>query len=196
MKKEFDFVLLTDYFDESLVMLKELMGWEYRDIFFMKRFYTSDRSRKDEPLIDETTQLLMRYNLVDVELYNVFYQIFKLKIRDFGEEILQKKVAEFRRLRDDFENKCFHKPEDAEVFKKRQWDLTEWGKLEHACSFLHMSDITIDLQISELQTTSDFTNKEGELKVKELYKKTPMTITEKEFLLALQAAQDKIEDIL
>ena len=75
MMEEFDFVLLTDYFDESLVLLKEMMGWEYRDIFFMKRFYTTDRSRKDELLSFETEFLIKKYNLVDSQLYNIFHQI-------------------------------------------------------------------------------------------------------------------------
>ena len=191
MMEEFDFVLLTDYFDESLVLLKEMMGWEYRDIFFMKRFYTTDRSRKDELLSFETEFLIKKYNLVDSQLYNIFHQLFKRKMKSFGEELLQKKVAEFRKLRDEFEKNCFKKPEDSEVFKKNEWELTEWGKSEHACTFLHMPDIKLDYHISELQATSDFTDQEGEKRVKNLYKRTPMKTEEREFLLSTQEAHEK-----
>ena len=187
-------MLLTDYFDESLVLLKEQMGWEFQDIFFMKRFYTVDRSRKDSKLSQESVELILKYNVVDVQLYNFFHQMYKMKVRAYGEELLTQKVAEFRRLRLEFENRCFNKPQDnehAETFNKA-WTLTEFGEQEKSCTLLHMRDILLDFFISELQVTGDFNSPDAsEMMEKWAGKHQTMTEDEKELIMSIQHAYDE-----
>lgn len=193
MAQEFDFVLLTDFFDESLVLLKEQMGWEYQDIFFMKRFYTVDRSRKDSPLSHKTIELIYKFNIVDVQLYNFFYQTFKIKMKAYGVELLKDKTAEFRRKRIEFENSCFNKPEEdgkAETFN-RDWTLTDFGGEEKSCTLLHMRDILLDFLISELQVTKDFTAPDSEeMMQKWSGKHSPMSPEDKELVTSIQKAYD------
>ncbi|XP_063675051.1 galactosylceramide sulfotransferase-like [Bolinopsis microptera] len=195
LAQEFDFVLLTDYFDESLVLLKEQMGWEVEDIFFMKRFSTADRSRKDSELSQKTADLILKYNIVDVQLYNFFHQMFKMKVLAFGEKLLQEKTAEFRRLRTEFESSCFIKPEDDlknQSFNKA-WILTEFGKQEKSCTMLHMRDILLDFFVSELQVKKDFTLPipNGDEIMKQFTKKNePMDEEQKELVMGLQRSFD------
>jgi len=193
LAQEFDFVLLTDYFDESLVLLKEQMGWEVEDIFFMKRFSTDDRSRKDSELSQKTVDLIFKYNIVDVQLYNFFHQMFKMKVRAFGEKLLQEKTAEFRRLRTEFESSCFIKPEDDlknQSFNKA-WILTEFGEQEKSCTMLHMRDIVLDFFVSELQVKKDFTLSNGdEIMRKITTKNEPMDAAQKDLVMGLQGSFD------
>ena len=146
--------MLTDYFDESLVLLKHMMEWEYKDIFYMKRFSGKDRSRKDEILAVETENLIKEHNIVDVQIYNFFHQVYRKKVTEFGEERLKQETAEFRRLRDEFLDNCYDRGLFLDNFFK--WKLTKWGKLEPSCVFLRHSDLNIDFMVSELQATNDY----------------------------------------
>ena len=40
-EREFDLIMITEYFDESLILLKRLLRWEFQDIV-----YTKLRSKK------------------------------------------------------------------------------------------------------------------------------------------------------
>ena len=186
-------MLLTDYFDESLVLLKEQMGWEYQDIFFMKRFSTDDRSRKDSELSQKTIHLILKYNIVDVQLHQLFYKMFKMKVRAFGEKLLKEKTAEFRRLRMEFENQCYIKPDEflgSQSFN-RDWILTEFGEQEKSCTLLHMRDIVLDFFISELQVKKDFTLPNGdEIMEKWTTKNEPMDEEQKNMVMSIQEAYD------
>ena len=198
LDQEFDFVLLTDYFDECLVLLKEQMGWEYSDIFYFKRFYTVDRSRKDSELSQKTVDLIYKYNLVDVQLYNFFYQLYRKKVRAFGEELLKMKTAAFRKMREEFESKCFNKPSDEGLAVKfnRKWEITDFGKSKPSCTFLHTADIMLDFLISEIQTKSDFTAPDGDElmeKWKSSKKIKPMSDETKDMILGLQTNYRRIQ---
>ena len=183
-------MLLTDYFDESLVLLKEQMGWEYQDIFFMNRLTTADRSRKDSELSQKTIDLILKYNIVDVQLYNFFHNIFKSKVRAFGEELLKEKTAEFRRLRMEFENKCYIKPEDVlknQMFNKA-WILTEFGNRKKTCTLLHLADVVLDFFVSELQVKEDFHTKNGDKTMKKWTKHKSMDKEQKDMIMSIQKA--------
>ena len=187
LAQEFDYVLLTDYFDESLVLLKEQMGWKMQDIFFMKRFYTTDRSRKDSRLSQRTIDRIFKYNVVDVQLYNFFHQMYKMKARAYGKELLDQKTAEFRRLRLEFENRCFNKPEDHSASFNKEWTLTEFGVKEKSCTLLHMRDIVLDYFVSELQVTEDLHSPNAdEMMKKWAGKHKPMDEEEKDLVMTIQ----------
>lgn len=68
--KMFDFVLVSDYFEESLVMLKRLMGWSLKDILFLNR---------------ETTTTTTTHNRqrapIDYVVYSYFLHVFKKKMK-------------------------------------------------------------------------------------------------------------------
>ena len=190
---EFDFVLLTDYFDESLVLLKEQMGWEYQDIFFMNRLTTADRSRKDSELSQKTIDLIHKYNIVDVQLYNFFHKIFKMKVLAFGEKLLKEKTAEFRRLRMEFENRCFIKREDVPKAQRliNQLILTEFGEQEKSCTMLILRDAFLNFFVSELQVKEDFHSKNGdEMMEKWTRAEQPMNEKDKDMVMRLQETYD------
>ena len=72
-------ILLTDYVEESLVLLKEMTGWKYSDIMYLLRFYSTDRSYRHSELNPETEYRIRRNNLVDDQLYKLFHQLFRMK---------------------------------------------------------------------------------------------------------------------
>ena len=54
---EFDLVMIAEYFDESLILLKNLMCWTTEDIAFVRRFKTDVTSlKKVTDLTDESRE--------------------------------------------------------------------------------------------------------------------------------------------
>lgn len=177
--------MITDYFDESLVMLKEMQGWDYRDILYLNRLVI-ENPRKKMPLSFETEKLIKEVNLVDVQVYNFFYQLFQMKIDLFGREKFEEKVAEFRQFRLDFEDRCFDKSAEKLGFlRSKTWEFSEFGLSDPTCQFLQYSDSEMARIVNELQVTNDFYAPDYEDRLKSL-KKKPLEDWQIEMLHDLQ----------
>ncbi|XP_042207425.1 galactosylceramide sulfotransferase-like [Homarus americanus] len=88
----FDLVMIAERYDESLILLKNLMCWTTEDIAYLK---INDRKRWGRiQLFEETKERLRHLNHPDVKLYKFFYNIFDQKVKMFGEERMQRELNE------------------------------------------------------------------------------------------------------
>ena len=74
---KFDLVLITELFDESLILMKELFGWSLEEIS-----YISQNRRKSsyvEKMKPMTKVILRRWLWADVLLYDHFRYVFSNK---------------------------------------------------------------------------------------------------------------------
>ena len=101
-----DFVMITDRMDESLVLLKEYLGWNLTDILYLSRMVSG---KKKEGLSDATKERVMKYQVIDRQLFHHFNQTFEKHLDRVGREKIALEVKQFRELRERFENKCFDK---------------------------------------------------------------------------------------
>ncbi|RUS69623.1 hypothetical protein EGW08_022610, partial [Elysia chlorotica] len=93
--KVFDFVLVLEYFEESLVMLKRLMGWSLKDIVFFKlnsfkeiikkTENTKNNSSKDWLMVREYPEefrvMHRQWATIDYAVYSHFLRVFKEKMK-------------------------------------------------------------------------------------------------------------------
>jgi len=86
---EFHFVMIMEYFDESLIMLKNLLCWEMDDIVY----FHHNRRRKAQKrniTIDLVTQI-QQWSSADKALYDYFREAFLQKLKeqkkDFSRDI-------------------------------------------------------------------------------------------------------------
>ncbi|KAL9981527.1 hypothetical protein ACROYT_G010237 [Oculina patagonica] len=89
LDKEFDLVMIMDYFDESLVLMKRLLCWEMDDILFLKLNERQDKE-KDTILTDDVRENVKRWNKADVFLFEYFNKSFWEKIENEGENFSQR----------------------------------------------------------------------------------------------------------
>ena len=101
--KEFDLVLLTEYFDESLILLKQLMCWEYDDIIYLSKGVRKDDHRYN--ISDEMKLKIRRWNAGDVLLYDHFNRTLWEKVAKYGLSF-ESDLAELRRLKQITTHKC------------------------------------------------------------------------------------------
>nr|XP_002738732.1 PREDICTED: galactosylceramide sulfotransferase-like [Saccoglossus kowalevskii] len=101
--KEFDLVMLTDYYDESLLLLKKLLCWKWHDILYIPK---GIRSKSHKYALNQSlTESIRKWNSVDVAMYNHFNRTFWRKIAEYGPEF-QSDLLEFRNRQAEFYDEC------------------------------------------------------------------------------------------
>ena len=136
--KEFDLVLLTDYFDESLILLKQLLCWEYEDIIYLSKGVRKDDHRYN--ISDEMKLKIRRWNAGDVLLYDRFNGTFWEKIANYGPSF-DSDLAEFRRLKQIATEKCVSK-DKVNTKDRRFYKLLSANRKDVYCNDLLRYDIT------------------------------------------------------
>ena len=80
LDQEFDLVLLTEYFEESMVMLKNLLCWNTEDI---AHFHLNERHQSEKRNISsELIRKIKQWNSADVALYEYFKKVFLQKLSE------------------------------------------------------------------------------------------------------------------
>ncbi|OCT59450.1 hypothetical protein XELAEV_18000872mg [Xenopus laevis] len=89
----FHLVLLSEYFDESMVLLKEELCWDLDDVVNFKL----NSRESSTPLKEKEKEMLWAWNALDLYLYVYFNRTFWEKVERFGRERM---YIEVRRLRE------------------------------------------------------------------------------------------------
>ena len=104
LDREFDLVMITDYFDESLVLMKRLLCWKIDDIVYVKLNERLDKE-KARGLSESVQENIKRWNKADVLLFNHFNKTFWRKVKNEGPSFYED-LAVFRRRKDDIRRLC------------------------------------------------------------------------------------------
>lgn len=146
LNSEFKLVLIKEYFDESIILLRRMLNWNLRDVL-----YVSKNSLKYVPKINvRDRHRHKQHSFLDYCLYNFFLRVFWKKVRQQGEDF-HMEVAYFRQLRSAVEDFCNEEKRNP-AFKRRVF--------EAEANEFH-PDIVINKDLCELMTLNevDFTNK-------------------------------------
>ena len=79
---EFDLVILTEYFDESLLLLRKQLCWDWDDILYFPKGIRSSSHRFN--ISSALRDKIMVWNDADVQLYDHFNRTLWRKIREYG----------------------------------------------------------------------------------------------------------------
>ena len=99
-------MLLTEYFDESLVLLKRLLCWEFDDIVYMAKGVRKDDHRFN--ISDDLKEKIRRWNAGDALIYDHFNGTFWKKVSKYGPGF-ESDLAEFRQLKQKATDRCVSK---------------------------------------------------------------------------------------
>ena len=101
MEREFDLVMITEYFDESLILLKRLLCWEFQDIVYIKL-----RSKEKEiNFKKEVENNILTWNRADAILYDHFNKTFWRKVGEAG-STFDEELKTFRRINKKYQESC------------------------------------------------------------------------------------------
>ena len=96
IEKDFDLVMIAEYFYESLIILKHELCWSLEDV---TSFQLNSRIKSDENKMKKRTRkLLTQYLKHDYLLYHHFKKMFIRKLSVFGYTKLEKEVEQLNEL--------------------------------------------------------------------------------------------------
>merc|ERR1719369_463414 len=112
---QFEFVLLAEYFDESLVLLARFLCWELGDVRYLKQ--NARKAEKVSNITKEATGLLKTWLSADFLLYEHFLTKFWQEVERYGKEQLDRDVAILRQLNVELTKDCVKEVADNSKLK-------------------------------------------------------------------------------
>jgi hypothetical protein len=94
LKEHFKVVGLSERFDESLMLMKRVLGWS--SIYYVKANVGWNRTRKEE-IGRETLRSIEKYNELDIELYRFASEMFDEAISSQG-PLFKRRIDSYRLL--------------------------------------------------------------------------------------------------
>ncbi|XP_068454218.1 galactose-3-O-sulfotransferase 2-like [Clinocottus analis] len=103
--RDFHLILISEYFDESMILLKHALCWSLEDVVSFKLNGRSEQTR--HPLLPYTAEKIKRWNALDWRIYLHFNTTFWHNIDSrVGQEQMKKEVYRLRELRAKLANSC------------------------------------------------------------------------------------------
>ena len=112
VENEFSLVLIMEYFDESLVLLKREFCWDLDDVIYIKQ--NQRKTTSNRQLSSRLKDMIRNWNQADVLLYEHFNKTFWEKIKQHGEGFY-KDLADLKRKNSEIYNDCVSPEEVTET---------------------------------------------------------------------------------
>ncbi|XP_068089386.1 galactose-3-O-sulfotransferase 2-like [Hyperolius riggenbachi] len=113
----FDLVLITEYFDESLILLKEALCWSFDDVLSIPLNSRSNSTKKDLSL--EIQKKIQTWNNLDWPIYSYFNNSFWKRVEKFGWERMKREVNTLLLKRAEVTEKCLQGEVDPQKLKDK-----------------------------------------------------------------------------
>lgn len=104
MESDFKFVMITDRYEESMILLKNMLCLDYDDIVYLPLKVRTDNDRKR--ISAETAAKIKKWNRLDTAIYEYFSRRFEQMTIDYGKEKLASEVQILREKLKDVEARC------------------------------------------------------------------------------------------
>ncbi|XP_002740493.1 galactose-3-O-sulfotransferase 3-like [Saccoglossus kowalevskii] len=101
LEAEMDLVMITEYYDESLILLKKMLCWKFDDLIYHKKKVHSPK----EELSDSMKTSIRKWNKADFLLYAYFNRTFWEKVNNYDGDF-HKDLREFRNKQQKVTSKC------------------------------------------------------------------------------------------
>lgn len=109
IEKDFHLILIVEYFDESLIVLKKLLCWEFDDIFYLRkntRDGVSERGKRFK-IDDDTKKKVYKWSAGDFHLYDILNRTFWKKVSNYGPHF-ESDLNHFRVMNEAVSEYCRH----------------------------------------------------------------------------------------
>jgi hypothetical protein len=88
LDKVFDFVLIAEHFDESLILMRRRLNWSLKDILYISKNVRG----QDEVISKPLKAKLYERNKLDYMVYDFFYRKFQIILKEFKEDVMAEMV--------------------------------------------------------------------------------------------------------
>ncbi|XP_076809535.1 galactose-3-O-sulfotransferase 2-like [Clavelina lepadiformis] len=147
MTSTYHLVLITDYFEESVILLKDALCWNLMDMVYLP---LNARSDKTSNLTDSLRTKIKNWNKLDSAIYDTFNKTFWKKVHAYGREKMYSEIKELKKLNQQLLAECVdgdsventfisnpdNKPYNPEGVKMMGYNLKQEAKDEKFCQDL------------------------------------------------------------
>lgn len=127
LSRHMDFVLLTEYFEESLILLKDKLCWTMDDILYFKLNVRKNSSVSH--LSPEMRAKALQWNGADWKLYQHFNTTFWDRVEAFGRDRMKQELKELRRWNEEMKSICIEDGEAVEAKNIQDGRFKPWQPL-------------------------------------------------------------------
>ncbi|XP_070574692.1 galactosylceramide sulfotransferase-like [Ptychodera flava] len=120
LNKELDLVMIMEYFDESLVLLKKAMCWDFEDIIYHP---CKVHSEYQPPMTDEMRDIINQLSDADIRLYDYFNKTFWERVDNYDGDF-EADLSKFRSIQNAASTRCERNQKNDFCFKLHS-DVTE-----------------------------------------------------------------------
>lgn len=103
----FPLILISEYFDESMVLLKDALCWELDDVVSFKLNVRSNVTVRS--LSEADAERIKAWNSLDWRLYLHFNQTFWQRVRQYGRKRMADDVLALQRAREELSQLCLNR---------------------------------------------------------------------------------------
>lgn len=96
----YDLILIMEFFDESLILLKQLLSLEYDDIIYLRAKENHGKNFSEEDLTENSKEIILKRQSIDKILYDCANRTLWRKITHFGLEKMDFELKIFRELKE------------------------------------------------------------------------------------------------
>ncbi|XP_030838132.1 galactosylceramide sulfotransferase [Strongylocentrotus purpuratus] len=157
----FHFVLISEYFDESLILLKDLMCWDFSDIIYLK-LNAREQIHKTSPY---TANKIEKWNYGDMQLYQYFNDSFWKRVEAYGRTRIEQDVRTLRDLNARLMDRCVEEATNADDIEDQesQWHPEGINIVAYRLKASAVNDRTCrDIIKSEKPFTEEIRAKQGD----------------------------------
>ena len=91
VENSFNLIMMVERFEESLILMKNELCWDYTDITSLK---LNGRVDDVKTKLNATARALLKDFLQnDYQVYNHFYKIFENKVKQFGQDKMKNELG-------------------------------------------------------------------------------------------------------
>lgn len=121
--RKFDLVLIAEQFDESMILLKEQLCWDFVDITYLS--LNAHKKETKSKISEEARRELANWLKGDYMLYNFFRRKFGNAKTEFGENRMSQQLQILSKANQNIEKKCSIQPKDNSLL---EGEYKLWGK--------------------------------------------------------------------
>ncbi|CAH1794572.1 unnamed protein product [Owenia fusiformis] len=111
--RDFNFIMITDYMKESLVLLAGMLNWELEDVVYFNKV-----ERQHEEITNKHYKgLINKWNKADALMFQHYNKTFWKKLKIFGEDRMVREVTKLNKLLDYWTKQCLIEPENPQCVR-------------------------------------------------------------------------------
>ncbi|XP_019637617.1 PREDICTED: galactosylceramide sulfotransferase-like [Branchiostoma belcheri] len=143
IEQDFTLVMILQYFDQSLVLLKRKMCWSIRDILYDHKHRTKNGKATKPNITDEMKQTFLKHNNADSMLFQHFNDSLWRQISQEGDDF-QAEVRHFKQVNIEVTQYCGNKNKTSPLEVANSTWNEEFSVTPNFCSMLGRTRQTWD----------------------------------------------------